>query len=631
MVAIQFRGPSMLETAFLTAALAYAEAGIAVFPCLPNDKKPACEHGHLDATTDPERIRQWWSENPNYNVAIDPASAGWSVVDADIYKPGVAEALAKIFPAGIQTYTVRTPRGGMHYYFEGSLPSTVNRIAPGIDTRGNHTGYVLASPSIVDGAPYVVIAETDISPLPAGLDGRRSDRATNSAVDASAAANARQLLRARRLLRDCVGIGDIAIEGSGGDARTYALFAQLRDLGLDQNSAIDLVDELWNPHCIPPWSEDELRLKCDNAYAYSQNAVGAWDVAPADQVFSLAHAELASHPAPTAPKKSRFAPEDDDDMDKEPDGKWLVEGVIPDQTTVLMYGPTGSYKSFVALDVALALATGKETFGQKTEAGCVFYGALEGAADIKRARRPAWRMARGITGKTPFYMMPAPRIGTPGEMEEFAEQIQLSLKGRPCRLIVLDTASKMMVGSDATKDVPRLVAFCDGLVEMFKCSVLVIHHTGRDVTKGPRDSSAYEADFDSVVRVTSPARHVVEVKVEKHKAFDAAETPYTFQGHKIGKSLVFEPTTAEQHAKLTAGEDAYEGLKIGAALRELGAYGQESGVTTEVLLSALGSTPDDKSAHDKARRALVGLAKTKLKDYCEKVGSGLIWSLPAKG
>lgn len=620
----------MMDTLFLTAALAYAEAGIAVFPCVPNGKRPATEHGLHDATTDPERIRQWWAENPSYNIAIDPASAGWSVVDADVYKPGVAEELARVFPAGIQTYTVRTPRGGMHYYFEGSLPSTVNRIAPGIDTRGNHTGYVLASPSIVDGAAYHVISDTDISPLPAGLDGRRADPATNSAVDPSAPADAGQLLRARNFLRDCVGHGDVAIEGSGGDARTYAVFAQLRDLGLDHGQALDLVSEMWNPWCSPPWTEDELSLKAEHAYKYAQNAAGAWSTAPADQVFSLAHAEAASAPAPAAPKKSRFVPEDDDDMDKEPDGKWLVEGVIPDQTTVLMYGPTGSYKSFVALDVALALATGKETFGQKTEAGCVFYGALEGAADIKRARRPAWRMARGITGKTPFYMMPAPRIGTPGEMEEFAQQIQLTLKGRPCRLIVLDTASKMMVGSDATKDVPRLVAFCDGLVEMFKCSVLVIHHTGRDVTKGPRDSSAYEADFDSVIRVTSPARHVIECKVEKHKAFDAAEEPYTFQGHKIGKSLVFEPTTAEQHAELTKGEDAYEGTAIGAKLRELNAYGQENGVTTEVLISALGITADDKSATERARKALMGLAKTKLKDYCDKVGKDLIWSLPEK-
>ena len=215
-------------------------------------------------------------------------------------------------------------------------------------------------------------------------------------------------------------------------------------------------------------------------------------------------------------------------------------------------------------------------------------------------------------------------------MEEFAQQIQLTLKGRPCRLIVLDTASKMMVGSDATKDVPRLVAFCDGLVEMFKCSVLVIHHTGRDVTKGPRDSSAYEADFDSVVRVTSPARHVVEVKVEKHKAFDAAETPYTFQGHKIGKSLVFELTTAEQHAKLTVGEEAFSKTAVTEALKALKALGPENGVTTEVLISQLGITADDKIATERAKKALGGLSKKSLQWHCSGEGKALIWHMPAK-
>ena len=379
----------MLDTIFLTAALAYAEAGIAVFPCQPNGKAPATVHGHHDATTDAEIIKRWWAENPSYNIGIDPASAGWTVIDADLYKPGAKEELARVFPEGIQTYAVKTPRGGVHYYFEGSLPSTVSRLGPGIDTRGNHTGYVLAPPSMIDGAAYDVIADTDISPLPASIHARRADPAANSAVGASAETTATQRMRASALLRDRVGHGDVAIEGQGGDARTYALFAQLRDLGLDKDSAVDLVIELWNPYCSPPWDHDELALKAENAFSYAQNAAGAWDVAPASEVFAPALGTEALAPLP--PKKSRFAPEDDDDMDREPDGKWLVEGIIPDQTTVLMYGPTGSYKSFVALDLALALATGKETFGKPTEAGCVFYGALEGAADIKRARRPAWR------------------------------------------------------------------------------------------------------------------------------------------------------------------------------------------------------------------------------------------------
>jgi hypothetical protein len=51
-------------------ALKYASLGWAVFPCRPNDKVPATPHGCLDATTDPDQIRAWWSEAPNCNIGL---------------------------------------------------------------------------------------------------------------------------------------------------------------------------------------------------------------------------------------------------------------------------------------------------------------------------------------------------------------------------------------------------------------------------------------------------------------------------------------------------------------------------------------------------------------------------------
>ena len=43
-------------------ALYYASLGLAVFPLLPKDKKPATIHGCLDATTDVEQIKSWWKD-----------------------------------------------------------------------------------------------------------------------------------------------------------------------------------------------------------------------------------------------------------------------------------------------------------------------------------------------------------------------------------------------------------------------------------------------------------------------------------------------------------------------------------------------------------------------------------------
>jgi hypothetical protein len=127
---------------FLEHALAWAEAGFSVFPCVENGKRPACDNGLNDATRDPEQIRRWWTENPSYNPAVAPARNGCFVVDED--PPLGAETLARLtkehgtLPS---TLTVRTPRGGLHHWFTGSCPSTVQKLGPKLDTRGEG-GYV---------------------------------------------------------------------------------------------------------------------------------------------------------------------------------------------------------------------------------------------------------------------------------------------------------------------------------------------------------------------------------------------------------------------------------------------------------------------------------------------------------
>jgi hypothetical protein len=65
-------------------ALALAKQGMAVFPCRCRDKIPATAHGLKDATTDPKQIMAWWTEQPDYNVAIATgAISKIFVVDVD--------------------------------------------------------------------------------------------------------------------------------------------------------------------------------------------------------------------------------------------------------------------------------------------------------------------------------------------------------------------------------------------------------------------------------------------------------------------------------------------------------------------------------------------------------------------
>ena len=71
------------EDRAVSAALAYASYGWPVFPCQAGSKVPATSHGFLDATTDPDQIREWWHRRPDANLAIATGSPGPDVLDID--------------------------------------------------------------------------------------------------------------------------------------------------------------------------------------------------------------------------------------------------------------------------------------------------------------------------------------------------------------------------------------------------------------------------------------------------------------------------------------------------------------------------------------------------------------------
>ena len=148
----------MAETAnvFLDAALYYAGMGIAVFPCEPGRKTPACANGFHDATTDEATIRAWWAKNPRANVAMATGKAsGMFVVDIDPRHGGdesLTDLTAEHGPLP-DTAEALTGGGGRHIFLAhpgGCVPCSQSEIAPGIDIKGDG-GYVVMPPSIHPG------------------------------------------------------------------------------------------------------------------------------------------------------------------------------------------------------------------------------------------------------------------------------------------------------------------------------------------------------------------------------------------------------------------------------------------------------------------------------------------------
>jgi hypothetical protein len=132
------------------AALDYARHGFRVFPLPPGTKRPrAGSRAEKDATCDESKIITWWTQNPQYGVAIATGD-GLTVLDIDGERGKESLAkLVKILGELPTTVTVLTPGkgGGLHLYFRTnrSLPNHV-WVADCVDVRGEK-GYVVAPPS----------------------------------------------------------------------------------------------------------------------------------------------------------------------------------------------------------------------------------------------------------------------------------------------------------------------------------------------------------------------------------------------------------------------------------------------------------------------------------------------------
>ena len=119
-------------------ALKYAADGFAVFPCRPNGKEPLgtlVPNGCLDATTDAETIKGWWTKCPNANIGLATGlKSGLAVVDLD-----GQEGIASGNRLGLSSNICALTGNGKQLFYsdtEGTLRNSVKKLAPGIDTRG---------------------------------------------------------------------------------------------------------------------------------------------------------------------------------------------------------------------------------------------------------------------------------------------------------------------------------------------------------------------------------------------------------------------------------------------------------------------------------------------------------------
>jgi hypothetical protein len=202
--------------------------------------------------------------------------------------------------------------------------------------------------------------------------------------------------------------------------------------------------------------------------------------------------------------------------------EWLIEGILPRWSYGMLYGPSGSGKSFLALEMAICVAIGADFHGRATRAtGGAFYVAAEDPRDFP-IREKAWRKHHDVEGRPAVrFLEGSLTLNLPSKAEKLAASIH-QVDPEP-GIIVIDTLSATFEGNENTDDVKTFLAACRTLRDKTKATVVFVHHTGKDEGREHLGSQHLRNDGDFVLRMDGdPQKAEAFLSAKK---FKGAATP----------------------------------------------------------------------------------------------------------
>jgi hypothetical protein len=226
------------------------------------------------------------------------------------------------------------------------------------------------------------------------------------------------------------------------------------------------------------------------------------------------------HPPPPWAKPDGKAPHfvlvrsKDVKLDTRP--RCIIDGLIPKDGLVVIWGPPKCGKSFWAFDLLQHAALGWEYRGRAVEQGAVVYIACEGEQGIG-ARNTAFRQDKlPDDDDQPFYLLTT-RLNLPAQIVQLASDIAEQVPEQTCAAIVLDTLNRSIGGSESSdEDMQAYIGACDVLRERLKCTVIIIHHCGVNDTR-PRGHTSLSGAADAQIAISRDTQDRVIATVEYMK------------------------------------------------------------------------------------------------------------------
>lgn len=231
-------------------------------------------------------------------------------------------------------------------------------------------------------------------------------------------------------------------------------------------------------------------------HGYVEDVTDDFDVVHVDAVFTNGeHVE----------KSNKFKPIHAADFAIQTPQSWLIKNILPagwtSATLIVMYGASGSGKSFQATDMACAIARGIQWRDCRVTKGRVAYICAEGAGGYRKRLR-AYAIHHGIElSALDVWVIPAaPNLL---EGDDVRALITALLSLGPLALVIVDTLAQATAGGNENsgEDMGKAIGHCRTISEVLHCAVMLVHHSGKDDTKGARGHSSLKAAADTELEV----------------------------------------------------------------------------------------------------------------------------------
>ncbi len=222
----------------------------------------------------------------------------------------------------------------------------------------------------------------------------------------------------------------------------------------------------------------------------------------------------------------------------------LIHSLIPAEATGIMFAPSGTYKTFVALGLCQCIAAGVPFNGLAVRQAGVYYAAVEDANGAAQ-RAEAWKEQRGggldhfVVDNQPIPLWNADQCFKLGQVLRDA---WIRNMGVPLGLIVIDTLSTNMGGAElggvpfsenSNDQVAIVLRNAETLARESGATVLIVAHSGKDTTKGTRGASAWRANVGFQLLLTR-GKKPGQVTIHHDKAKNGSQLPpRTFKLDKI--------------------------------------------------------------------------------------------------